>query len=329
MVMNMEEVIRYLRKYIDESAVCETWTGEAKRSLSLYLIGAFEFYAVSLLGEQVLFLMPTVKYTPVQLEKMLRQIEEKTEMNGVLVLDEASPYIIRKFLKDRVGFIVPDKQISMPFLAMHIKSENTRKQREILHFSPVTQLTFLYVLYSEQEEFELNEIGEKLNVSDMTAIRSMRDLVDLGLLKCKTGGRTGRKKIFYRIPVKDYFEDGRKYLSSPVRDVMYVCQLPDGLILPKADLTALSEQTMLADNGPDRFCFPYRQRDVLKEYEISKDQAKAENLPMIQLLKYDTGCLSRNGFEDPISLILGLSEKDERIEIAIDELMEGYEWYEA
>lgn len=329
MVIKMEEVIRYLKKYIDKDAACERWTDEAGRSLSLYLAGAFKFYAVSLLGGKALFLVPAGKYAPAQLEKMLRQIEDRTGMHGALVLDDASRYMIRKFLENRVGFIIPGKQISLPFLAMRIKSESARTLKEIIRFSPVTQQTFLYILYSEREEFQLNEICDCLNVSDMTATRSMRDLADLGLLKCRTGGRTGRKKLFTRIPVKEYFAEGKKYLSSPVRDVMYVSQLPAGLIFPKADLTALSDQTMLADSGLERFCFPHRQRAVLKEYEISKEEAEEEGCPMVQLTKYDTGCLSNNGCEDPVSLILGLTEKDERIEIAIDELMEGYEWYEA
>ena len=60
---------------------------------------------------------------------------------------------------------------------------------------------------------------------------------------------------------------------------------------------------------------------------ISKEQAMSENLPMVLILKYDAGCITKNDYEDPISMILGLSERDDRIDIAIDELMEKYEWY--
>ena len=328
MVIAMDETIRYLRKYIDENATYEKWTDEAKKSLNLYLIGAFDYYIVSLLGERALFLVPAENYAPAKMENLLRQIEEKTGLNGVLVLNEASRYIVRKFLENRVGFIVPGKQISLPFLAMQIKSEKTHAAKEIVRFSPVTQMTFLYIIYSEEEKFELNTIAGDLNVSLMTATRAMRDLTDAGLLVYEIGGKTGRKKVFTRISAKDYYAEGRKYLDSPVRDVIYIKEVPEGIVLPRADLTALSEQTMLADSGPERFCLPYKDRAILDKYTVTREVAIEEHLPMVQLMKYDTGCLSRNGYEDPLSMILGLSEVDERIEIAIDELMEGYEWYE-
>ena len=41
------------------------------------------------------------------------------------------------------------------------------------------------------------------------------------------------------------------------------------------------------------------------------------------------GLLTRQEYVDPITLIVSLDEKDERIEMAIDELMEGMEWFEA
>jgi hypothetical protein len=45
-------------------------------------------------------------------------------------------------------------------------------------------------------------------------------------------------------------------------------------------------------------------------------------------MKYDIGALTKNEYIDPISLIMSLPKKDDRTEIAIDELMEGIVWYE-
>jgi len=65
----------------------------------------------------------------------------------------------------------------------------------------------------------------------------------------------------------------------------------------------------------------------LIEYQVSKEKAMEENLPMIQIMKYDIGALTASEYIDPITLIYGLDQKDERIEIAIDELMEDTEWF--
>ena len=59
-----------------------------------------------------------------------------------------------------------------------------------------------------------------------------------------------------------------------------------------------------------------------------KAQALAKGLPEIQIMQYDIGRLTKNQYVDPISLIMGITRKDDRTEIAIDELMEGAEWYE-
>lgn len=45
-------------------------------------------------------------------------------------------------------------------------------------------------------------------------------------------------------------------------------------------------------------------------------------------MKYNVNLLAEDGCADPITIIQSLNEKDERIEIAIDEMMEGVEWFE-
>ena len=51
-------------------------------------------------------------------------------------------------------------------------------------------------------------------------------------------------------------------------------------------------------------------------------------LPGIQIMKYDIGLITKNEYVDPVTLLLSLDTVDDRIEIAIDELMEGFDWYE-
>ena len=51
-------------------------------------------------------------------------------------------------------------------------------------------------------------------------------------------------------------------------------------------------------------------------------------MPEIQIMQYDIGRLTKNQYVDPVSLIMSITRKEDRTEIAIDELMEGAEWYE-
>ena len=323
----MEKLIKYLRETLDANATCKDWSDEAERTLSLQLFGAFKYTLATVLNEQILFLSPQGKYTPAQLKAWSKLIEEKTGIPAALALEEISPYASHRFIMDRVGFVVPGKQLSLPFLVLRIKTEKLRKTKEIKKFAPAAQLVFLYILYSDQDKFCLETLSEELSISPMTATRAARDLADAGLLDVDVAGKTGRKKTLKRIPLKSYYSEGLQYLDDPVREVIYVSQIPHEMDLLKADLTALSEQTMLGEPEQKCYCAPSKMRKNFEEYEVTKEQALTEGLPKIQLMKYDTRLLSENGYEDPVSLILGLSEKDERIDMAIDELMRGKEWY--
>ena len=60
---------------------------------------------------------------------------------------------------------------------------------------------------------------------------------------------------------------------------------------------------------------------------ISEEIEDESNSIIIQSMKYDISLLTKDDCVDPITLISGLKEKDDRIEMAIEELMEDYKWF--
>lgn len=85
----------------------------------------------------------------------------------------------------------------------------------------------------------------------------------------------------------------------------------------------------LAGNYDYEMYAVYENITTMIEYQVSKAKALIEDLPEIQIMQYDIGRLTQSPYVDPITLISSIDQKDDRIEIAIDELMEGVEWYEA
>ena len=71
----------------------------------------------------------------------------------------------------------------------------------------------------------------------------------------------------------------------------------------------------------------YQNEEILKSYLVSEEIAKENNLPLIQLMKYDVSLLTNDDCVDPITLIAGLKNVDDRIEMAISELMGDFPWY--
>ena len=92
-------------------------------------------------------------------------------------------------------------------------------------------------------------------------------------------------------------------------------------------LSALSEQTMLGK--PNNTIVATTDKIASSFYIdiISNDIAIDEPLTEVQIMKYDISLLTKNNCVDPITLIYSLEETDDRIEIAIDEIMEDHEWY--
>lgn len=126
---------------------------------------------------------------------------------------------------------------------------------------------------------------------------------------------------------KEYYRIGRTYLINPVKKCLYVNYIPDNIQVYKAGETALAEQTMLSEPANAIFATSAKQ-SLLAKYRVTKAQALMEGLPQIQIMQYDIGKLTHNQYVDPISLIMSMDKKDDRTEIAIDELMEGKLWYE-
>ena len=324
----MKEILDCLKTYIDDDVSMKNWNKEAKKKFSLAIASSFNYYLINLLETDFILLEPLQASTADNYEKDIIFIQNKTEYPCVLALTEISTYMQKKFIKDKIAFIVEDNQISIPFLALKVRAKIQEQKRQISieKFTPFYQLIYLYLLYSDEKEFAISDLSNKLNVSVMSILRAMNSFESLGLVKSEVGGSTNRKRLFYKIEQEIFFYIGKKYLDNPVKKVMCVSNIPGEMKVYKSGLTALSEKSMLSEPKRKTFAI-YKNVEKLKDYFIAEEIASDTNSPIIQIMKYDISLLAKGDCVDPITLISGLKEKDERIDIAISEMMEGYKWF--
>ena len=114
---------------------------------------------------------------------------------------------------------------------------------------------------------------------------------------------------------------------NPVKRSFYVQRIPDEIKKYKSGLLALSEKTMLGEPEHLIYAVSPEQEKELLVYRVSEEMGAEEAYPEVQIMKYDIGVLEKEGYVDEITTILSLMETDDRIEIAIGELMEEYNWY--
>jgi len=324
----MNSIIEYLRQSIDENAKIEKWN--AKEVLNMQLAGNYDFFLVHALGHTFLLAKPDIDASIVKIKIQIQRIEEKSGYDTALLLENPTAYKIKKMIESKIAFVTIDKQMFLPFMALHIRKHNTTKieasKKE--KFTAATQLVYLHILYSNETEFLIEDLAITLKISAMTVSRAMTEMSQIGVISKEVSGKTGRKKIFKLIDKKDFYQRGKEFLINPIKKTVYIKEVQSSFQVYKAGLTALAEQTMLGE--PEHVIYATGQSiPRLNEYIVTKEQALLEGLPELQIMQYDVALLTENEYIDPISMIMSLSKKDDRTEIAIDELMEGFSWYEA
>ncbi|HHY23494.1 MAG TPA: MarR family transcriptional regulator, partial [Clostridiaceae bacterium] len=190
-----------------------------------------------------------------------------------------------------------------------------------------TQIAYLYFLYHKEDVVNMTEFAEKMGFTKMTASRALNDLYNANLLTYEIGGKTGRSKEYKRIPDPDYFLRGREYLKTPVKKIIYLKTKPLGALT--AGFDALAGLSMI--NPPGRSVMAVDRNQLNKEQiEIvkNKDLIKDAQLVELQLWDYDPKLFSDKHHVDLLSLYASLKEEtDERVEQALDEVLQGEPWY--
>ena len=321
-----KELLEYLQQILDANAQLEQWKAGAE--LNLQIKDKYIFYKAELLDTIFFIMKPRENMTVQTIKAQMEYIRCKWNCDSAVLLEESSAYRIKKMLEERIPFIVMNGQMYLPFMALHLKKKTQKETGDLpQHFTAATQLLYLYLLYREDDLIDMEELVKALGMSVMTVSRGMEKLEQIGVVNHEITGKTRRKKLYKRIDRKDYYLKGIGYLENPVRHCIYVKEIPKNLQMYKSGLSALAEQSMLGEPMHEIYAISGKQEKILRDFQVGKEQAMEEHLPEIQIMKYNIGLLGKEGCVDPITLIKSLDETDERIELAIEEMMEGEEWF--
>lgn len=323
----MNQILVYLREILDRTTVVEAF--DAKGKLSLYMASAYELYIVEALGMRFLLARPKEERTIQQLKKHGSKLQELLEMDVAFAVYSLTPYKKKRMMEERIGFVCLDQQMYLPFMGIHLKKERSKAevQTSDRRFTPSMQMAFLYILYSERAVITQAEISEKLGLSPMTCSRTLDKMVAWNLLDYSIGGKTGRKKVYECRNKKAYYQRGREYLINPVSKSFYVSRIPENVHLYKNGLSALSAKSSLGDDSHPVMAIAPQEESCFEGVRVPLEIGLEEGFIEIQVMKYDVGLLTKDQCTDLVTIIYSISEQDERIEMAIEEMMEDSDWY--
>ena len=171
-------------------------------------------------------------------------------------------------------------------------------------------------------------MANRLGVSAMNITRAVQELVSLELVETQ---KVGRSDLV--LPVdsgETLYEKAKLYLIDPIQKRVFVKQDHELDALPLSGESALAERTML--NPPSVACRAIDRRAYKQHQESGLelvDPAWYSGADYIELevWKYDPGLLAENGMVDAVSLAASFAnDQDERIEIAVEEMMEEHKW---
>lgn len=320
-------MLQYLKHNLGIDVILEKFNNNKK--LPFYITEIYHFSVMKFLEKEFLYLEIVDKLpSTTNIKKHIETILLKCNMNCILGISKISMHKRKRLIEEKISFIVPYSQMFVPCIGISLSEKINqsigRKSSEF--FSPATQMLFLHLVYDKlNTTITPTEAAKKLNLSKMTMSRAFAQLLNLGLV---TARAEGTKKIFSVIDIpKILFEKGKKHLGSPISRKIYTDNqevLQNSIV---SGVQALSIKTML---NPPKYQIRAIQKndDRLKNITIyDQDYFDDENAYELELWDYDPGIFCKDGIVDIVSLIATLQEeKNERIQIEINELLEGYQW---
>jgi hypothetical protein len=329
----VNNLIEKLQKYLGETLSLEVsahlWKDQSK--LPFFLLDSYDFFEIFLLNHPCLLMVAKGENepTPSGIQKHWEQIMKKQKTPCIYVSNTISSYNRKRLIQHHIPFIIPMNQLYLPDLGFDLREYFKQQRIHKKLFSPSAQTAIIFALRKEKNEKLIpSELAKELGYSLMTMTRAFNELAVNGIGKIINKGKE-RWWIFEETK-RNLWEQTKGMLRSPIRRRESMKLFP-GARMPKtvfrSGLSALAELTMI--NPPPVPVFAMGKEDYLKiepkglMYVPPGDDPDLE----LEIWNYDPKLFSEHERVDPFSLYLSLRETgDERIEAALEELMEKIKW---
>ncbi len=320
----------YVRQLTGQEPVWLTWTG---RALPAYLEQRYEFHPARLAGQVwliVLLRQPDVA-APLQLLKQMEQLAARFDppTAGVcLVAEHLPPYVRNRLVELGQPFVVPGRQLFWPAIgsAETIQRPQRLRPRPVETLGPVAQqLLVSLLLHRLLPPVTITTAADALGCTPASVSQAVKALEAGELVHSHLEGRERKFALAQAGDVA--WQRAQPLLRTPVRQRVRIqhTDLPSGARI-RAGESALAALTGLA--GPAEPVYAVASRHWPKR----RDAPAAIPIPdagtcVVELWRYPPEATATRGCVDPLSLCLSLrDEKDERLQLALQELMEQIEW---
>lgn len=306
-------------KYLEEYLNIKLKYGKQVNDFPNYINARYRIRKVQLNEVDAVFVYPLYDLENIEaLKKHIASIQRKYSCPIILCLKHLTSRQKQCLLREQIPFIVEDKQIYLPFMAIYLQERNDPEKVERKSMLPSAQMVLLYFIQHHAQPINTSILVKELGLTSTSIQRAVEQLLGYGLIQIKKEGV--QKKIFSESTPKELYESAQQYLLNPVKRTVYADAGPiKGLLF--SGYSALSEYSML---NPADIQY-YAANHIHEVKDISDHLQSTEHQAAIQIWRYDPKKLSNTNTVDPLSLALSFKdEEDERVEEAVEEMLEEY-----
>lgn len=320
-----------LVKYIEETLGIKSrpvlW--KESKAMPMFITNLYYLYESTLIDSRILFIIDkcSEELTPASIKKHISIIREKWGAEVIYVKDTLSSFNRKRLIEHKIPFIIPGNQMYLPMEGIDLREYFRKSIIEKSVFSPSTQVFLLSaIINNDCGTYCPKDAAEKLGYSQMTFSRVFDELKAEGIGVHSTSGKD--RFLTFEKNKKELWEKIKPYLRSPVKKrIDFFGKITEEMY--PAGFSALSKYSMIADPGNPVYAVSLDvwKRTDSKKRAVNENSSVGKDSFQIEIWKYDPGLLSKNGVADPFSLYLCFrDENDERIQSAIEQMMENYKW---
>ncbi len=325
-----------LAEYLEQvtgvpAAVRDLPLSEAER-IPLFLRSAYDLYEATLFTRRFIFAVERdgqSDATPGEYAKHDALLRNALGSEVAVVLARAPTYVRNRLVRQGVPFVVPGRQMFLPFLAVDLREREpraVRAHREVVS-AAAQALLLRHLLEHSMEGRQLKDVASDLGYSAMTVTNVADELETLGLCKVVRHGRI--RHLAFEAGGFELWKRASVHMNSPVRARRWVHRLKKGQVrMLAAGMTALERYTDIADDQVPTFALwqnEYRSR--LEHGDLSGCENADDAEAAVECWAYDPLRLTRGDCVDRLSLYLSLrGSSDERVQKELKKLIGEMKW---
>jgi DNA-binding MarR family transcriptional regulator len=326
-----------LKSYLDElgiSGVSFQPRDDARGKLPVFLAKSYDIEAAHLFGRDFVLLLRRAKSNPTPAEALKHAdiVGDRLSQDVIFVLTDLKSFDRRRWVENRLRFIVPSKHFFCPMNLVDFR-ESSRRQvrmhegdREALSAS--AQALLLAYLQNDPACANLAEWADYLHYTRMTVSRARKELEAHELCAVRRVGKS--MELDFSKDRRALWEQALPLLRSPVRRKKEIEILdPMDLKLMRAGISALSDLSMLADDSiPTYAMSSAAYNSSFEAGQIVEAARGSGETALIENWSYAPSVLARDGdIVDRLSLYLSLKDSaDERVQGQLRAMMEDMPW---